>query len=298
MNPTNGHRARDPQPDAVWLTAALREQAHEHEADSGRISATFEHLIADERGPGERRRARSRRAGALGAGPRRSAGPARLRLIGVPVGLLVLASATVAVAASLGLGNTPAAHPSSTVAASQGGPGSTAATSGPGPLSASSAALPTATTPIATAPPPTTQPAATPVGSATNATGPAGPLTAAGTVDPHSTQYWAQENLTVTTTLPIRELDVTVAVSGGQSVRSTGMWTTLLPPQVETTVRSEPDGLVYEITLKPGQILQPTAYRFGFQFNRPSAGHEFTLDTYRVTAVTTDGASESASGTF
>jgi hypothetical protein len=290
MNRANRHRARDPQPDAVWLTAALREQAHEHEPDSGRISARFEHLIAGERRPGEPGRAEPR-----GAEPRRSTGPARLRLIGVPLGLLVLASATVAVAASLGLGNTPGAHPSSTVAASQGGPGSTAATSGPVPLSASSAAHPTATTPIATASPATTQPVATPVRSAT---GPAGPLTAAGTVDPHSSQYWAQENLTVTTTRTIRELDVTVAVSGGQSVRSTGMWTTLLPPEVETTVRSEPDGLVYEITLKPGQTLQPTAYRFGFQFNRPSAGHEFTLDTYRVTAVTTDGASESASGAF
>jgi len=288
MNRTNRHQAHDPQPDAGWLAAALREQAHEHEADPGRISARFEHLIAGERRPGKPRRAE----------PRRSAAPGRLRLIGVPLGLLVLASATVAVAASLGLGNTPAAHPSITVAASQGGPGPTAATSGPGPLSASSAALPTATTPIATAPPAATQPGATPAGSATSATGPAGPLTAAGTVDPYSSQYWAQENLTVTTTLPIRELDLTVAVSGGQTVRSTGTWTTLFPTQVETTVRSEPDGLVYEITLKPGQTLQPTAYKFGFQFNRPSAGHEFSLDTYRVTAVTTDGASESASGAF
>ena len=161
MNRANRHRARDPQPDAAWLTAALREQAHKHEPDSGRISARFEHLIAGDRRPGEPRRAQPRKAQ-----PRRSAGPARLRLIGVPLGLLVLASATVAVAASLGLGNTPAAHPSSTVAASQGGPGSAAVTSGPGALSASSAALPTATTPTATAPPATTQPVATPVRSA------------------------------------------------------------------------------------------------------------------------------------
>jgi len=245
MNGTNRHGAPDPQPDALWLAAALREQAHEHEADSGRISARFEHLMAGERRPGEPRRAE----------PRRFGGPARLRLIGVPLGLLVLASATVAVATSLGLGNTPAAHPSSTAAAAPGGTGFATATTGPGPLSASSAAL-------------------------------------------NSSPYWAQENLTVTTTRPIRELDVTVAVSGGPAVRSTGMWTTLLPPEVATTVRSEPDGLVYEITLKPGQTLQPTAYMFGFQFNRPSAGHEFTLDTYRVTAVTTDGASESASGAF
>jgi hypothetical protein len=293
MNRTNRHGAHDPLPDDRWLAAALREQAHQHEADSRRINATFEHLIADERRAGEPRRAEPRRAGLRRAEPRRFGGPARLRLIGIPVGLLVLGSATVAVAASLGLGNTPAAHPSSTVAAPSGGRGSAAATSGPGPLSASSAAQPTATGPTVT-----TQPAATPVGSATSATGPAGPLTAAGTVDRHSSQYWAQENLTVTTTRTIRELDVTVAVSGGQSVRSTGMWTTLLPPEVETTVRSEPDGLVYEITLKPGQTLWPTAYAFGFQFNRPSTGHEFALDTYRVTAVTTDGASESASGAF
>ena len=269
MNRTNRQRARDPQPDAGWLAAALREQAHQHEADPGRISARFEHLIAGERRPAEPRRAE----------PRRHVGPARLRLIGVPLGFLVLASAIVAVAVSLGLGNSPAVHPSSKVAALPTGLGSTAATSGPGSLSASSVALP-GTTP------------------ARSATTPAGPLTAAGTVDPHSSQYWAQENLTVTTTLPIRELEVTVAVSGGQSVRSTGVWTTLLPPEVETTVRSEPGGLVYEITLKPGQTLWPAAYGFGFQFNRPSAGHEFTLDTYRVTAVTTDGASESASGVF
>jgi hypothetical protein len=278
MNRTNRRPARDPQPDAEWLAAALREQAHQHEADLGRVSARFEHLIAGQRRPGEPRRAE----------PRRYAGPARLRLIGVPLGLLVLASATVAVAASLGLGNSPAAHPSSKVAALPGGPGSTAATSGPGSLAASGVALPAATTP----------PAATPAGSATTATRPASPLTAVGTVDPHSFQYWAQENLTVTTTRPIRELEVTVAVSGGPAVRSTGMWTTLLPADVGTTVRSDPDGLVYDITLKAGQTLQPTAYKFGFQFDRPSTGHDFTLDTYRVSAVTTDGATESASGTF
>jgi hypothetical protein len=91
---------------------------------------------------------------------------------------------------------------------------------------------------------------------------------------------------------------VTVTVSGGSAVRSTGTWTTLLPADVVTSVRSDPDGLVYDITLKAGQTLQSAEYRFGFQFNRPSAGHEFTLDTYRVSAVTTDGATESASGTF
>ena len=91
---------------------------------------------------------------------------------------------------------------------------------------------------------------------------------------------------------------MTVTVSGGPAVRSTGMWTTILPADVETTVSSVPGGLVYDITLKPGQILQPAAYSFGFQFDRPVSGHDFALDTYQVSAVTTGAAVESDSGTF
>ena len=117
-------------------------------------------------------------------------------------------------------------------------------------------------------------------------------------MDPHSSQYWVQENLTVSTTRATRELRVIVTVSGGPTVRSTGMWTTILPADVETTVSQAPDGLVYDIILKPGQILQPAAYRFGFQFNRPASGHDFALDSYAVSAVTADGATDSASGRF
>ena len=112
MNRTHRRQARDPQPDAVWLAAGLREQAQRHEADAGRISTRFEYLTAGERRPGELRRRE----------PRRYAAPTRLRLIGVPLGVLALASATVAVAASLDLGNSPAAHSSSKVAAPPGGP--------------------------------------------------------------------------------------------------------------------------------------------------------------------------------
>jgi hypothetical protein len=76
------------------------------------------------------------------------------------------------------------------------------------------------------------------------------------------------------------------------------MWTTILPADVETAVSRTPGGLVYHITLKPGQILQPAAYRFGFQFNRPGSGHDAALDAYHVSADTTNGTAQSASGTF
>lgn len=281
MNRMNRRRARASQPDAVWLAAALHKQAHEHEADPGRIGARFEYLIAAERCPGESRRAE----------PRRYAGLARLRLTGFPLGLLAaLASAAVAVAVavSLGLGHGQAARLSSQVATPTGSRGSAAAAAGPKSLSTSSAAFPDATTP----------PAATSARAAATATRPVAALTASGTVDTHSSQYWVQENLTVTTTRAIQELDVKVTVSGGSSVHPTGSWTTILPADVETTVSRVPDGLVYDVTLKPGQILQPAAYRFGFQFNRPSGGHGFALDTYHVSAVTADAAVEFASGGF
>ena len=186
MNQMNRRRARESQPDAAWLAAALREQAHEHEADPGRIGARFERLIAGESRPGEPRRTE----------PRRPAGPARLRLSGVPLGLLaVLASAAVAAAVAFGVGGGHVARLSSQVAAPPGSRDSATAASGPNSLSASSAAFPV-----------TTPPAATPAKAAAAATTrPPGPLTAVGTVDPASFRYWAQENLTVTTTRATRE---------------------------------------------------------------------------------------------
>jgi hypothetical protein len=278
----NRSAAPDPRPDTAWLTAALREQAQEHEADATRIDAKFERLIAD-----DPRRSRGR------AGPRRRpqvrprrgrlVGPLRLRLIGIPLGILAaVASAAVAVAVTLGIGDGTGHSPN------QGAPA-------PTPSRTAMDQRPTSQT---------TASAVHPAGTASthsqsSPTAPAGPLTAVGIVDSHSTQYWSQENLTVTTTRAVRGLHVIVAVSGGTTVQSTGSWTTILPANVDTTVRTIPGGLTYDITLKAGQTLQPTSYLFGFQFNRPASGHTFTLDTYTVTATLTDNAAQAtASGTF
>lgn len=271
MNRMNRRRrARDSHPDAVWLASALRDQAHKHEADSGLIGARFEHLVAVECRPGEPRRAE----------PRRATDPARMRLTRVPLGILA-AVTLAAVAVSLGLDSAPAAHPSSEVA-SAAGERSAVAAPRPSSLSASSTVLPADHALVPSA----------------NATRPAGALTAAGTVDPHSSPYWVQENLTVIATRTVRELQVTVTVSGGPTVRFAGMWTTILAADVETSTNRIPGGLEYHVILKAGQILQPASYRFGFQFGRPTSGHNFVLDAYRVVAVTADGVTDSTSGTF
>jgi len=259
---------REPRPDAAWLAAALRAQAHEHEADLSRIDARFEHLIAD-----EPRRVR----------PRRAVRPAQFRLVGIPLGVLAaVATATVAVGVTLGVTG-HATHPSSQAAPSA-SPSMTDQGRQSAPQTSSSAAHPAGTTSAF---------------SESSPTPPAGPLTATGTVDPHSTQYWAQESLTVTTTRAVRALHVVVSVSGGSTVQSTGWWSTILSQDINTTVSRVPGGLLYDITLHPGQILQPATYGFGLQFNRPAGGHNFTLDTFFVTATTVDDTSQaSASGAF
>lgn len=253
--------------DAAWLTAALRDQADEHEADLARIEARFERLTRD-----EPHRAEGRRP------PRRL----RVRLLGVPLGALAaVATATIAVGVTLGIREQPA-HPASQAAVSA-SPNSTAA--GQQPPST-----------------PTLRPAGTASShsesSPTSSSAP-GPVTATGTVDSHSTQYWAQENLSVTAAHAVKALHVIVTVSGGATVKSTGSWSTILSPQIDATVSQTPTGLRYDFTLKPGQTLQPGTYGFGFQFNRPAGGHSFGLDTYAVTATTVGGSVQaSASGSF
>jgi hypothetical protein len=260
-------RARDPRREAAWLADELSRQAGEHEPDLTRIEAKFDRLIAGE----PRRTAR-----------RDPARPARLRLrlIGVPLGALAaVTTATLAVGVTLGISHQPS-HPVTQAAAS------------PSPSEAG--------TELPSASPATVHPA----GSAsargvTSATASAGPLTAVASLDSHTSPYWAQENLNVTTTRVIKALHVTVTVSGGAAVQSTGYWSTILPVNLDGTVNHTNSGLTYDITVKPGQVLQPGTYAFGFQFNRGAIGHDFTLDTFTVTATTVQSAQQlSTGGTF
>lgn len=260
----NRPRSGDSLRDRAWLTGALHEQADLHEADLGRIEARFSRLSSTE----------PRRAGR-----RRFERPLRLRLIGVPLGVLAaVATTTIAVGMTLRISEGPS-HPANQAVAS---PRATH------PVEQRQSASPAPVHPAGSA---SARSQATPSASP-------GPMTATGTLDSHSNQYWTQEDLTVTTTHAIRALRVTVTVSGGATVQSTGSWTTILPQNIDSSVDPSASGLTYLFTLKPGQTLQPGSYAFGFQFNRPS-GHAFGLDTYSVSATTTDEAKPaSASGSF
>jgi hypothetical protein len=256
--------------DGAWLSDALRDQAQSHDADLDRIAARFEKLTT---------------GGAASRTPRRRAlGPMRVRLLGIPLGIAAaLASATVALAVSVGIA--VSASPHRVVPVTSPKTSATATTAAPNTPTASSA------------------PSEGPTSSATaketgGDSGVTGHLATAASVDTHSTEYWVQENLNVTPTSTIRNLRITVTVSGGSSVASTGIWTTIAATDLDTTVARVSGGLVYEVTLKPGLSLRPAAYRFGFQFNRPASGHDFALDTYSVSATGADGTTLSASGEF
>jgi hypothetical protein len=211
---------------------------------------------------------------------------ARLRpLVGVPLGIVAAAIAVSVAAMTLGIGRGFDTHLSS-----QTGRPSSSHSAAPEPHKLTPKEGPRPTHPTGT-PSASGRPSPTPT---------AGPLTAIGTVGHNSNQFWAQENLTITTTRAIRGLHLSVTVSGASTVQSTGSWSTLAPADLTTAVNRVPGGLVYDITLKPGRTLPAGTYVFGLQFNHPVNGHNFTTDTYHVTAITTDNNPThlEASGTF
>lgn len=269
----NRHRTRDPRLDTAWLAGALRDQADEHEADRTRVEAGFDRLISAESGRAERRRFKGRRFQR----------PLRLRLIGVPLGVLAaVATTSIAVGVTLHIGDRPSRPANQAVAS-------------PSPTQTAEERR--------SAPPATLRPASSASArSEASPTAAPGPVTATGALDSHSNQYWTQEDLTVTTTRAVTALRVTVVVAGGAggtTVQSTGSWSTILSQYIDGSAGPTASGLTYEFTLKPGQVLQPGSYVFGFQFDRPATARASALDTYSITATTVDGAKPaSASGRF
>ncbi|GAA4620271.1 hypothetical protein GCM10023196_003570 [Actinoallomurus vinaceus] len=273
MNRRRTRNARTSHADAAWLASELREQADRHEPELIRIEDRFKHLTAE---------------GSHSVGPARPSRLARLRPIGIPLGIAAAATAvSIAAAVTLGIGGGHDSRLSSQA-------GKPSNSRGAVPEHHQQVPQPTLTLrPTHTAGTTSTpgRPSAAPT---------ARPLRAIGTIDRQSNQYWAQENLTVTTTRPIRGLHVSVKVSGGSTVQSTGSWSTINSADITTTVNRVPGGLVYDIALNPGQTLQAGTYSFGVQFNHPVNGHDFATDTYHVSATTADRSPShvAASGAF
>ncbi|MFF0269999.1 hypothetical protein [Kribbella sp. NPDC004536] len=164
------------------------------------------------------------------------------------------------------------------------------------------ATAPTHTVPSRTVPPPTVTSTPTP-STHTTTTGPApstsgsarptppagsrvedGPLWSEGSLDEHSTVYWAQNNLTLKTIDPLTSLTVELRIARTGDVRSTGNWQTLPGDDFTVTVQESGDALLYRWALKPGRTVPAGQHVFAAQYNHAAGLRKVERDSYHVHA--------------
>lgn len=247
------------------ITRRLRESAQAYQPDHARITARVERGLA---GPAARHRTRS----FTRSGPRAV--------------LAGLAAAGLLATGGFALADiVRGPSPSSTVTAPA---GSVSATPRPAP---SDSAVSPASSPTTAAGSP--QPAR-PTGTRAQD----GPLWSAGSVDPHSSVYWSQSDLVLTTTQPLTSLTLEIRVAETGGVKSTGSWQTLLGGDFAVTVREAGGALVYRWVLRPGVTVPAGRQMFAAQFNHATGVRDAAGDSYRVDARTSTGSPVAVWGGF
>jgi hypothetical protein len=115
-----------------------------------------------------------------------------------------------------------------------------------------------------------------------------GPLSAEGTVDPHSHVYWTQNRLALNTTQPLTALTVELRIAQTGGVQTTGQWQT--GPGDDFTITAQEAGgtLVYRWDLKPGRTVPAGQHFFAAQYNH-STGRR-AADNYDAHATAAGGA--------
>ncbi|MFC5661668.1 hypothetical protein ACFP3U_01585 [Kitasatospora misakiensis] len=244
------------------ITWQLREAAEAHQPDRARILARVERGMA---GPPARHRTRS----GLRSWPK--AALAGLATAGI------LATGGLAVA---GIVRTPPPDTATTAPVAPATTTTTAPEPTPAdpPSAAAPAPAPAATSPAGPRPSPT----------ASNRTQ-NGPLWSEGSIDPHSTIYWGQNNLTLKTSQPLTSLTVELRVAQTGDVRDAGNWRTLPPDDFNVTVQESGGALVYRWVLKPGKTVPAGQHEFAGQYNHATGARGAAGDSYRVEAKSADG---------
>ncbi|MFJ9456825.1 hypothetical protein ACIRST_17255 [Kitasatospora sp. NPDC101447] len=250
------------------ITRQLREAAEAHQPDRARILARVQRGAA---GPAVRHRARS----GLRSWPK--------------VALACIAAAGALATGGLamaGIGSwTPT--PSDTVTTAPTTPSPTVEPT-PTPTPTRSAPPPAAPAPATTAPPTGTPTGPRPTPSASSRTQ-NGPLWSEASIDPHSTVFWAQSNLTLRTTQPLTSLTVELRVAQTGDVRDTGNWRTLPVDDFTVTVQETGGALVYRWVLKPGRTVPAGQHEFAGQYNHATGVRGSANDGYRVDAQSAGG---------
>jgi hypothetical protein len=105
-----------------------------------------------------------------------------------------------------------------------------------------------------------------------------------GSLDVHSTIYWAQNNLTLKTTKPLTSLTVELRIAQTGDVRNTGNWQTLPSDDFTVTVQESGGALLYRWTLKPGRTVPAGQHEFAGQYNHATGVRKVKRDSYHVHA--------------
>jgi hypothetical protein len=122
-------------------------------------------------------------------------------------------------------------------------------------------------------------------------------LSSSGLVDPHSTDTWAQSDVTVTSTREITALDLAISVDRAGGVRNTGSWSSIAASMITITVSEEKDVLIYRFTLRPGGVLAAGDYVFAAQYEHIRGRRDLSADRYGAIASAGDRRAQVA-GTF
>ncbi|MEV0794565.1 hypothetical protein [Kribbella sp. NPDC050459] len=105
-----------------------------------------------------------------------------------------------------------------------------------------------------------------------------------GSLDVHSSIYWAQSNLTLQTINSLTSLSVEVRIAQTGGVRSTGNWQTLPNDDFTVTVQESGGELLYRWVLKPGRTVPAGQHEFAVQYNHATGVREVKRDGYHVHA--------------
>ncbi|MBV6699707.1 hypothetical protein [Kitasatospora aureofaciens] len=141
----------------------------------------------------------------------------------------------------------------------------------------------------ATAAPATTTPTSPHPSPSASARAQSGPLWSAGSISPHSTIYWNENDLLLRTGQPLTSLTVELRIVQTGGVRDTGNWRTLSPDDFTVTVQESGGALVYRWVLKPGRTVPAGQHEFAGQYNHATGVRVTAGDSYRVEAQSAGG---------
>ncbi|MFK4068149.1 hypothetical protein [Streptomyces sp. NPDC029674] len=113
-------------------------------------------------------------------------------------------------------------------------------------------------------------------------------LWADGSIDPGSSTYWSQSDITIKAKKPLTALTVEVRVARSGEVADTGDWRSLPEDDFDVSVAERDGFLVYRWTLKEGRSVAVGEHVFAGQFNHPGGKRDAGADTYAVHAGTSD----------